>query len=112
MHTGPRTDSDLAELQRRLGCEWPAIDKARQGALRTRAELKERLAGVDSADTSVVVYGSLARQEWTCGSDIDWTLLIDGRADREHIRVAHRRQCRDDRDHSRRIHRGRAAARR
>jgi hypothetical protein len=36
---------------------------------------------VDSEDCSVVVSGSLARDEFTPGSDIDWTLLIDGQAD-------------------------------
>jgi hypothetical protein len=35
----------------------------------------------DSEDTSIVVFGSLARDEYTKGSDIDWTLLIDGFAD-------------------------------
>lgn len=29
-------------------------------------------------DASFVVSGSLAREEWTYGSDVDWTLLIDG----------------------------------
>jgi len=39
-------------------------------------------------DTSVVVFGSLARDEYTSGSDADWTLLIDGAADSNHRRVA------------------------
>jgi hypothetical protein len=30
----------------------------------------------------------LARDEWTVGSDVDWTLLVDGLADPEHLRVA------------------------
>lgn len=36
------------------------------------------------SDTSVVVFGSLARGEYTPGSDVDWTLLIDGQADEGH----------------------------
>ena len=42
------------------------------------------LEGLDSEDTSIVVSGSLARNEFTAGSDIDWTLLIDGAADPKH----------------------------
>jgi hypothetical protein len=35
------------------------------------------------------VYGSLARLEWTSGSDLDWSLLINGAVDPEHVRMAH-----------------------
>jgi len=38
-------------------------------------------AALDSEDTSIVVSGSLARDEYTAGSDIDWTLLVDGSVD-------------------------------
>ena len=38
----------------------------------------------DSADTIIVVSGSLAREEFTSGSDIDWTLPVDGSADPQH----------------------------
>jgi hypothetical protein len=41
----------------------------------------------ETADASLVVFGSLARCEYTTGSDIDWTLLIDGQADRNHRHV-------------------------
>jgi len=51
------------------------------------------LSGQDSEATSIVVFGSLARDEFTAGSDIDWTLLIDGYADAQHLRVA--RQIRE-----------------
>lgn len=34
------------------------------------------------------MFGSLARKEWTQGSDVDWTLLIDGPVDSAHRRVA------------------------
>jgi len=35
-----------------------------------------------------VVVGSLARQEFTAGSDVDWTLLLDGVSQPEHHKVA------------------------
>ncbi len=46
------------------------------------------LRGEDPSDTSLVVFGSLARGEYTPGSDVDWTLLIDGRADEGHYEAA------------------------
>ena len=36
-------------------------------------------------DTSVVLYGSLARREFTADSDADWSLLVDGIADPQHL---------------------------
>jgi hypothetical protein len=44
--------------------------------------------GLSSSDACIVVFGSLARKEWTSKSDVDWTLLIDGQADPEHLEVA------------------------
>ncbi|CAF4531745.1 unnamed protein product, partial [Rotaria sp. Silwood1] len=35
-------------------------------------------------DTSIVIADSLARNEFTVGSDIDWFLLNDGSADSQH----------------------------
>jgi Nucleotidyltransferase domain len=40
--------------------------------------------------TSIVAFGSLARNEFTQGSDIDWTLLIDGQAASEHLAIANK----------------------
>jgi hypothetical protein len=34
------------------------------------------------------VFGSLARGEWTSGSDLDWTYLVDGQANSDHLRIA------------------------
>jgi hypothetical protein len=38
---------------------------------------------------ALVVFGSLARAEFTAGSDLDWTILIDGRADSGHLEIVH-----------------------
>ncbi len=75
----------IDELQERLGADWKMIAKAREHAVTSRARLKEKLSGLDSEDTSIVVFGSLARDEFTSGSDIDWTLLVDGQASPEHL---------------------------
>jgi len=47
-------------------------------------ELTEILRGETSPDVSFVVHGSLARMEFTAGSDLDWTLLVDGQANPQH----------------------------
>jgi len=58
----------------------------------TREKLDELLTAkigkYASEDTSVVVFGSLARSEWTSRSDLDWTYLIDGQANSDHLRIA------------------------
>src|ERR1022692_2655423 len=80
--------SYLDQLQERLGVAWPAIGKARDDAWQVRVDLDILLASgnerLDQPDTSIVVFGSLAREEWTSESDVDWTLLIDGSANPEH----------------------------
>jgi hypothetical protein len=50
--------------------------------------ITEKLRGLDNQDSSIVVFGSLARDEATPGSDLDWTLLVDGKADPEHVRLS------------------------
>jgi hypothetical protein len=66
--------------------------KAREFSLRTREDLDSLLSGnvgkYMSEDTSLVVFGSLARGEWTSGSDLDWTYLVDGEANPEHLVIA------------------------
>lgn len=76
---------------------YPAIERARRDASEQIQKLT-RLAGngtpppaafrVASPDTSIVVFGSLARREWTTGSDVDWTLLVDSPADPHHRSAA------------------------
>lgn len=79
----------IEELRQKVGGRWPALLKARENAWRTKGELEQLLVkGEDkftSEDTSIVVFGSLGRDEWTSGSDLDWTFLIDGQADPGHL---------------------------
>src|SRR5262245_27078452 len=49
-----------------------------------RAGLTAAFASHGSPDTSLVVFGSVAREEVTSGSDLDWILLIDGQSVPEH----------------------------
>jgi predicted nucleotidyltransferase len=63
---------------------WPHLEKARENAIEVRQLLSSELRCFTSDDVDVVVFGSLARREWTSGSDVDWTMLIDGQADTQH----------------------------
>ncbi|MBX9679140.1 MAG: nucleotidyltransferase domain-containing protein, partial [Gemmataceae bacterium] len=72
----------IEDLERQTGRRWDSIRKAVQAS----ETMLERLNSIvsegdfDSPDLSVVVFGSLARKEWTSGSDLDWTMLTDGQA--------------------------------
>ena len=77
-------NSSVDQLEHRLQKQWPHIHAARELAISKREELRAALAIFESEDTSIVVSGSLARDEFTAESDIDWTLLVDGSADPQH----------------------------
>jgi predicted nucleotidyltransferase len=72
------------------------LPTARDAALKIRQELDELLSTqigkYSSEDTSLVVFGSLARGEWTSASDLDWTYLIDGQANSDHLVIAQKIQ--------------------
>ena len=74
------------QLAAELGVEWPAIAKARENARQALVHLEHGLNDLVSRNSSFsfVAYGSLARFEFTQGSDLDWTLLVDGPADPAH----------------------------
>jgi len=69
------------ELGQILGCSWKHIEEAWENTLKTRELLANIIEGKPGSETSVIVHGSVARQECTQGSDLDWTLLVDGQAD-------------------------------
>lgn len=76
--------STIDKLESRLGCTWAFIMKARERTHRRCRELDSHFLKRDSPDTSLVVFGSVAREEITSGSDLDWILLIDGQSIPEH----------------------------
>ncbi len=79
----PRHDY-VADLRQATGKKWSTIESAQNDANAVRNLLYERLARFTSSDLDIIVFGSLARREWTSGSDVDWTMLIDGQADPQH----------------------------
>lgn len=76
------------QLQANVGQEWPQISAARQCTKGVDAELREICGPFNEIpETGIVAFGSLARKEWTSGSDVDWAFLVDGQADPEHFRI-------------------------
>jgi len=76
--------SEVLQLRDRLAAEWPAITRAQGSAADAIGRLRAGLDGYTPPETSFVVFGSLGRRELTTGSDLDWTLLLDGPADPAH----------------------------
>src|SRR5882672_4774044 len=76
--------SPVDDLARKLGCTWSNVVSARERASENLDRLANLLKSEVSADTSLVVHGSLARREFTQDSDLDWTLLVDGQANPQH----------------------------
>src|ERR1700685_605143 len=81
-------ESSLHSLERHVGAKWPSIKKAHSDTLVMRAALSELFVKRRASDTTVVVFGSVARYEVTSQSDVDWILLLDGSAAPEHRSLA------------------------
>lgn len=71
-------------LEAKAERSFPNIAAAQRLTTETLSRLHGLLHREVPSDTSVVVFGSLARGEYTPKSDVDWTLLIDGQADPGH----------------------------
>lgn len=81
------------------GFTFPAIQSARAASDRFLNRLREIESGhpasssestaLTTLDSSIVLFGSVARRECTSASDADWTLLIDGQADPQHQSASH-----------------------
>lgn len=69
---------------------WPQIAAAEVRSGEKLQELAALMGDLLPTDEgSAVVFGSMARGEFTGGSDLDWTILIDGRADSLHQKLVH-----------------------
>lgn len=83
METGT-AETAIEQLERRLGADWKSIRRARARTRERRQALNTAFERWIAPDTSVVLFGSVAREEMTSDSDADWILLIDGQAFPEH----------------------------
>ena len=86
----PNTTPALVSLERLTNSRWPHIWDAVRKSGKIRAELEVRLTEYTNTDSSIFVVGSMAREEFTPGSDIDWALLLDGIATAHQLKVTHR----------------------
>jgi len=82
------TTDHLGALRAACGCEWPQLAECESAAASQLSKIESALNRILPADTAFVAFGSLARGEWTDGSDLDWTLLVDGQANRTHLPAA------------------------
>jgi predicted nucleotidyltransferase len=78
----------IEDLAQQLTLSWPAIHAGRQKASQEIDRINGACQGLIPPDTSLVVFGSLARGEFTEDSDVDWTLLVDGITIPEHLTTA------------------------
>lgn len=79
----------LRTLQARTGSQWTNIFAAEAETRTEQRALRGALGQFTNSDSSIVAFGSLARCEFTAGSDVDWILLLDGISRPEHLQVAH-----------------------
>ena len=93
----PAYDSPVFVLAQRLGLRLDGVEAAWGSSFQTKRILREQIAaselltGGEDSDRSFVVFGSLARNEFTGSgkSDVDWTLLVDGLAASQDIDLVH-----------------------
>lgn len=82
----------VTRLEHACDAKWPVIGSCRARARTQRQRLLDAMGETplrfSTGDASLVVFGSLAREEWTESSDLDWTLLVDGKAEDQHLDVA------------------------
>jgi predicted nucleotidyltransferase len=78
----------VEDLANQLGAMWPSLTSGRERARSEIERIKDACEDLVMPDTSLVVFGSLARGEYTDSSDVDWTLLVDGITIPEHLTVA------------------------
>jgi predicted nucleotidyltransferase len=78
----------LIRLRGSDATRWGNITRA-QALSRDKAIELSSLVGdlLPTDEGTLVVFGSLARGEYTIGSDLDWAILIDGRADSRHLEI-------------------------
>ncbi len=77
----------LRVLEKKYQLRLPNINAAIDRSRRIRELLEKRFKLAAPENCSLVLCGSLGRFEVTSGSDIDWTLLVDGPVDAAHREV-------------------------
>lgn len=84
-------NTEIQKFETKTGKEWKNIKSANKLSVQNKKKLLTLLnepVKLLSGDCELVVFGSLARNEFTKGSDLDWTLLIDGQVKVKHQDLA------------------------
>jgi len=81
------SDSYLGQLERWAGIETLSLHGAWDRSLEMHVRIVKAIKSEVPAELSLVAFGSLARMEFTAVSDLDWCLIVDGRADADHRQV-------------------------
>ena len=85
--------SVIKEFAKDQGKTWDEIFKAEKLTADNFDKITKQFdlipSPITSTDADLIIFGSLARNECTAKSDVDWTLLIDGQANSNHLNVAH-----------------------
>lgn len=84
----PWEDSCLSKLEKFIGTKLPMMRKCYHTSENELKKLNQAIGSGIPAEASFVAFGSLARKEYTSGSDLDWSLIVDGRAAANHREVA------------------------
>ncbi len=81
----------IKDFAKKQGKEWKQIFQAWELSKDYQNRIKGEFASKSlfGSDADLVVFGSIARNECTIGSDVDWTLLVDGQANADHRDFAH-----------------------
>jgi predicted nucleotidyltransferase len=78
----------IEQLGKKVGKKWDAIKDAENRSIKIKEEIADLIkpngTRLFNSDCEFIIFGSLARNEFTTGSDLDWTLLIDGTAKLDH----------------------------
>ncbi len=83
----------VEKLARLCGCKWKGYQFAANETVKAERALRKALSNISlrrevDSDSTLVLFGSLARHEMLKGSDYDWALLIDGVVNADHTEQA------------------------
>ncbi len=82
---------EINKLEKATKSKWKNIKIVNEFSIEKKNELKRIISEptkLISGDCELIVFGSLARNEYTFESDLDWTLLIDGQVKPNHQEIA------------------------
>jgi hypothetical protein len=82
---------NLTDLGKKYQKNWKSIEESNALSIKIHQKIRDLFSGLSmplfSTDEDLIVFGSLARNEYTSKSDIDWTLLVDGQAKPSHSNI-------------------------